>query len=70
MDRAEIGVGGGGFLLVEVAVAVTCGAFQDFESAVFSAGHELTAAVGDVAADVGGVVLEALTVSGGDSSSR
>lgn len=69
MDRAEIGVGGGSFLPVEVAVAVTGGAFQGFESTVFSARHELTAAVGDVAADVGGVVLEALAVSGGDSSS-
>lgn len=49
-------------LPVEVAVAVAGGALEGFEGSFVAAGHELAAAVGDVAADVGGVVLEALAV--------
>lgn len=49
-------------LAVEAAVAAACGALQGVRRAGVAEGHELAAAVDDVAADGGGVVTKALAV--------
>ena len=61
-ERVSDGGEGVGFFAVEVAVAVTGGAFEGVEGTVGSGGHELAAAVERVASDGQRVVLEALPV--------
>lgn len=53
-----------GLFAVEVAVAVTGGAFEGVEGSFGSGRHELAAAVESMAANTDGVVLQTLPVPG------